>query len=173
MEHYHVARNCLQRCLGDPLCDLLLMLVLTVSSSSVTPMVAVKGHAFVGGPRREPGLFAAGLVTRMLWFLRPLEFPWEADDGQVLRISEMTKKMEHKGVSNRVLRELGWIQVLGKRENPRNSEVQLQCEGELLKLRAELLLLQRDPAGFIARVFRSHDSIWVERCSGIIQERDR
>jgi hypothetical protein len=171
MEHYHVARHCLEECLGDPLCDLLLMLVLTVSSSSVTPMVRSKGHEFEAGPRKEPRIFAAGLVTRMLWFLRPDAFPWEEDDGQVLRISEMTKKIEHKGISNRVLRELGWVKVLGKRDNPRNSEVQLRAEAELLKLRAELLRLRRDPAGFIARVFHSHDSVWVERCSEIIQER--
>jgi len=75
MEHYHVAWHCLEECLGDPLCDLLLMLVLTVSSSSVTPMVAVKGHEFSAGPRKEPGIFAAGLVTRMLWFLRSEAFP--------------------------------------------------------------------------------------------------
>jgi len=171
MEHYHVARHCLEECLGDPLCDLLLMLVLTVSSSSVTPIVAVKGHEFEAGPRKEPGIFAAGLVTRMLWFLRPDAFPWKEDHGQVLRIPEMTKKIEHKGISNRVLRELGWIEVLGKRDNPRNSEVRLRPEGELLKLRAELLRLRRDPAGFIARVFHSQESVWVERCSGIIQER--
>jgi hypothetical protein len=171
MEHYHVARNCLESCLGDPLCDLLLMLVLTVSSSSVTPMVAAKSRRFEAGPRKDPGLFAAGLVTRMLWFLRPEAFPWGEDDGQVLRVSEMTKKIEHKGVSNRVLRELGWVQVVGTRDNPRNSETQLREAEELLKMRAELLRLRRDPAIFIKRVFHSHDEVWVERCSAIIQER--
>ena len=68
MEHYHVARNCLEGCLGDPLCDLLLMLVLTVSASSVTPTVAVKGHRFEAGRRRDPRIFASSLATRMLWF---------------------------------------------------------------------------------------------------------
>jgi hypothetical protein len=42
-EHYHVARNCLQDCLGDPLCDVLLMMVVTLSSCSVTPWVATNG----------------------------------------------------------------------------------------------------------------------------------
>jgi hypothetical protein len=88
----------------------------------------------------------------------------------VLRISEMTKKIEHKGVNNRLLRELGWVQVRGRRPNPRNSELDLRPVDELLELRAELLSLLGDPAGFIARVFHSHDSAWVERCSEIICE---
>ncbi|KFZ19813.1 hypothetical protein V502_03459, partial [Pseudogymnoascus sp. VKM F-4520 (FW-2644)] len=159
--HFHVARNCLERCLGDPLCDLLLMLVLTFCSSSATPFVAAKSHEFEAGPRKDPGLFAAALATRMLWFLRPKEFPWEKDDGMVLRIPEMTKKFEHKGVNNRLLREMGWVQVVGKggRENPRNSDLQLRDERELLELRRELLRLRRDPEQFIARVFRSQDDV--------------
>ena len=82
----------------------------------------------------------------------------------MLRISEMTKKIEHKGVSNRVLRQLGWVNATSKRDNPRNSEIQLREVGELLRLR-------RDPARFIGRVFQSNNEMWVERCSKIIQER--
>jgi hypothetical protein len=171
LEHYHVARNCLERHLGDPLCDVLLMLVLTLSASSVTPTVAGKSHSFEEGPRKDPGVFAASLVTRMLWFLYPTAFPWEEDDGMVLRVSEMTKKIEHKGVSNRLLRKLGWVMTESKRDNPRNSELRLCPEDKLLKLRLDLLALRRDPAGFIAQVFHSHNSVWVERCSQIIQER--
>lgn len=170
LEHYHVARNCLQRSLGDPLCDVLLILVLTFSASSVTPTVAAHSHHFEAGARKDPGLFAASMVTRMLWFLHPEAFPWEEDDGMVLCVSEMTKKIEHKGVTNRLLRELGWVQDHGRRDNPRNSDLSLQPVDELLKLRAELLSLRKDPPGFLARVFRSHDSVWVERCSGIICE---
>jgi hypothetical protein len=93
LEHYEVARQCLGECLGDPLCDLLLMIVLTMASSSVTPWVPVKEREFMAGPRKEPKLFAANLTTRMLWFLRPDRFPWDQDAGSVLRISEMTKKI--------------------------------------------------------------------------------
>jgi hypothetical protein len=171
LEHYHIARNCLESCLGDPLCDVLLMLVLTFSSSSVTPTVVVNGSGFEAGPRKDAAQFAANLVTRMLWFLRPRAFPWDQDDGMVLRISEMTKKIEHKGVGNRFLRELGWVQVQGNRPNPRNSELQLRPEGELLRLRSELLSLRKDAVGFIACVFRSRDEVWVERCSQMIRER--
>jgi hypothetical protein len=171
-EHYHVARNCLEQCLGDPLCDLLLMIVLTLSSSTVTPCVAVNGRQFEAGKRKEPDLFAANLATRMLWFLRPEAFPWDKDAGMVLRISEMTKKIEHKGVNNRVLRQLGWVQVKGNRDTPRNSELRLQEAGELLALRSELLSLRKQPASFIRRVFGCDDDVWVERCSGIVYEQD-
>lgn len=33
-EHYHVARICLQECIGDPLCNVLLIFVVTLSSCS-------------------------------------------------------------------------------------------------------------------------------------------
>jgi hypothetical protein len=93
IEHYHVARHCLERCLGDPLCDLLLMIVLTLAASTETPIIPVKARRFEAGQRRDPALLVANLVTRMLWFLRPQDFPWDKDDGMVLRISEMTKKI--------------------------------------------------------------------------------
>ena len=75
MEHYHIARNCLEGCLGDPLCDLLLILVLTLGSSSVTPFVAVNGSGFEAGTRKDPAQFAATLAMRMLWFLQLEAFP--------------------------------------------------------------------------------------------------
>jgi hypothetical protein len=169
-EHYHVARNCLQECLGDPLCDVLLMIVVTLSSCSVTPWVATNGKGFGVGERKDPAQFAANLATRMLWFLRPKRFPWDKDEGVVLRISEMTKKIEHKGVNNRLMRATGWVQVQGSRPNPRNSEMSLRGEEELLRLRKELLSLRRRPEDFIARVFGSYDEAWVERCSEIVRE---
>jgi hypothetical protein len=132
LEHSHVARNCLERSLGDPLCGVLLMLVLTFSASSVTPTVAAKSTRFEAGPCKDPKLFAASMVTRMLWFLRPEAFPWEEDDRMVVRVSEMTKKIEHKGVTNRLLREMGWVLDHGKRDNPRNSDLSLRPVDELL-----------------------------------------
>jgi hypothetical protein len=93
LEHYQTARQCLASCLGDPLCDLMLMIVLTLASSSVTPTVAPKDHEFSSGPKKDNSMFAANLVTRMLWFFKPNCFPWDADDGVVLRVSEMTKKI--------------------------------------------------------------------------------
>lgn len=94
LSHYCVAYCCLADCLGDPLCDLMLILTLTITASSATPEVQPNTKVFsVTTKRRDPALLAANMVTRMLWFLRPKEFPWEKDDGQVLRVSEMTKKI--------------------------------------------------------------------------------
>jgi hypothetical protein len=93
-EHFQLAQNCLVECLGDPLCDLLLMIVLTVAASSVTPEVPPKSRGFTAAAKKkEPGLVAANLVTRMLWFLRPNKFPWKDDSGKVLHVPEMTKKI--------------------------------------------------------------------------------
>jgi hypothetical protein len=93
LEHYQAARQCLAECLGDPLCDLMLMLALTLASSSETPTIAPKADQFSVGPKKKNCMFAANLVTRMLWFLRPSCFPWDADAGVILRVSEMTKKI--------------------------------------------------------------------------------
>jgi hypothetical protein len=94
LSHYCVAYCCLTDCLEDPLCDLMLILTLTITASSATPEVQPNTKAFsVTTKRRDPALLAANMVTRMLWFLRPDAFPWEKDDGQVLRVSEMTKKI--------------------------------------------------------------------------------
>ena len=65
LEHYHVARNCLERSLGDPLCDVLLMLVLAFSESSVTPTVAAKSQHFEAGARKDPTRFAARWSTKL------------------------------------------------------------------------------------------------------------
>jgi hypothetical protein len=92
LEHYQTARQCLAESLGDPLCDLMLMLVLTLASSSVTPTIAPAAHAFSPGSKKNSAMFAANLVTRMLWFLKPECFPWGADNGVILRVAEMTKK---------------------------------------------------------------------------------
>ncbi|KAF2175026.1 hypothetical protein K469DRAFT_768172 [Zopfia rhizophila CBS 207.26] len=49
----------------------MLIIVLTLASLSVTPFVAPKARDFKAGPRKDPAMFTANLVTRMLWFLRP------------------------------------------------------------------------------------------------------
>ena len=175
LEHYQTARQCLAECLGDPLCDLMLMIVLTLASSSVTPTVAPKAQAFSAGPKKDSSMFTASLVTRMLWSLRPEAFPWDTNNGTILRVADMTKKigtlveeetsiangqLEHKGVSNRLLRELGWIKVVqGNRDSPRNSEIMLQDQAALLKRRRELMSLRSDADGFIGSIFRSCDRI--------------
>jgi hypothetical protein len=172
LEHYQVARNCVESCLGDPLCDLMLVLVLSLASCSVTPTVAPQNRHFTDGARKDPALFAANLVTRMLWFLRPQHFPWKEDDRMVLRVPEMVKKIEHKGVSNRLLLVLGWAKVIhGNRDTPRNDELQLQEVDKLLSCRKELMRLRKDPSAFMSVVFRCRDpSLWLDRCSQIVRE---
>lgn len=171
LEHYQVAYNCLQSCLGDPLCDLLLLLALTLGSCSVTPTVSPGRQEFTVGDRKDPALFTANLVTRMLWFLRREQFPWTGDHPVILSVGEMTKKMEHKGVNNRLLRQLGWVRVTqGNRDAPRNCELALQSREELMSARKELLSLRADGASFVRRVFRSDDTVWLDRCSLIMRE---
>ncbi len=77
--------------------------------------------------------------------------------------------LEHKGVNNRVLRELGWIEVHGNRDSPRNSDSKLRSEEELHKMHIELMSLRKNADGFIQRIFRSTDRIWIDRCSSIIK----
>jgi hypothetical protein len=173
LEHYQVVTNCLLDSLGDPLCDLMLMLVLTLSSSSVTPTVPPGERHFTSGPRKNPASFAAALVTRMLWYLHPEHFSWDHDNEVVLSVSKMTKKMETKGVNNRMLCEMGWVKVLrGNRDTPRNIDIELQDAQKLLAMRNELLSLRKDAAAFIRRVFHCHDSIWLDRCSEILRDEE-
>lgn len=82
----------------------------------------------------------------------------------------LTLALEHKGVNNRVLRALGWIEVESNRDSPRNSESTLSPVDKLYLLQKELLTLRNDAEGFIGRIFHSDDRIWVERCSSIIRE---
>ncbi|KAJ9412796.1 hypothetical protein QL093DRAFT_2541532 [Fusarium oxysporum] len=173
LSHYCAAYCCLTDCLEDPLCDLMLILTLTITASSATPEVRPNTKGFsVTAKRRDPALLAANMVTRMLWFLRPEAFPWDKDQDTVLRVSEMTKKIEHKGVNNRMLRELGWIKVKGNRDSPRNCESRLTPKDELFKLRNDLMFLMKEPRTFIGSVFKSNKEEWVDRCSAIIKDRE-
>ncbi|PNP37738.1 hypothetical protein TGAMA5MH_10357 [Trichoderma gamsii] len=159
LDHYATAYCCLESCLGDPLCDVMLMLVLTMAASTETPDVKVNSTIFSVGSRKEPSLLAANMVTKMLWFLRPSAFPWEkANDKRGYRVGDMAKKIEslsyvaeHKGVNNRILHALGWIEVHGKRPTPRISESKLRSAEDLLKLRKELLDQMKNAQSFICK----------------------
>jgi hypothetical protein len=61
--------------------------------------------------------------------------------------------------------------VNGNRDTPRNSDIALRSSDELLQTRKELLSLRKDAVGFIRKVFRSYDGVWVDRCSQIIVDR--
>lgn len=77
--------------------------------------------------------------------------------------------IEHKGTNNRLLRELGWIQVQGNRPSPLNDECRLVSEEELYKLRKSLVSAMKNADIFISKVFRSSDKVWVARCDSIIR----
>jgi hypothetical protein len=180
--HYQVAHDTLKSCLGDPLCDVLLMIVLTFASSTVTPALRVDSDHFEEGPRRDPRFLAATLATRMLWFLRPRDFPWYDDTGTIFGISKMMEKMgtypalnvtstdddiEHKGVNNRILKKLKWVRQEGRRRTPRNCELSLQRD-ELLEYRWKLLSLLPTPDAFIAEIFGTNGKCWIGNCSAIL-----
>jgi hypothetical protein len=76
------------------------MLVLTLASSSETPIVIPKADEFSVGPKKKNYIFVANLVTRMLWFVRPSCFPWDTDAGVILRVSEITKKISKTSAEN-------------------------------------------------------------------------
>ena len=95
-----MVRNCLESYLGESACDLLLMLVLTMALSSITPTVLPGKHEFEVGALKDASLFVANLATRILWFLRPNHFTIASSNSIVLFITKMTKKIEHKGINN-------------------------------------------------------------------------
>ena len=96
-EHYEVARICLEAHLHEPLVTLLLMIVTTCGSASETPGVhkdaELNEQKIVVVAKKEPSQFAAALATRMLWFLKPDEFPWNEDSENMLAIKSMTTKI--------------------------------------------------------------------------------
>ncbi|KAL7916952.1 hypothetical protein ACQKWADRAFT_325029 [Trichoderma austrokoningii] len=168
LNHYHAAHMCLVDSLGDYRCDLMLMLALTMAGSSATPQVKEDERCFSASEnRKNPALFAANLVTRMLWFLKPSAFPQGTEDER----GNANLPIEHKGVNGRILRELGWIEVRGNRNTPRISESSLQDDETLYKMNSRLLRARNDAQEFIGLVFKSTDPVWVDRCSLIIKER--
>ena len=100
LEHYQVARNCLESYLEELAYNLLLMLMLMMVSSSATPTMLPGKHEFEVGMSKNASSFIANLATRMLWFLRPDHFITASGNSTVLSIIEMTKKIEHKGINN-------------------------------------------------------------------------
>ena len=58
--------------------------------------------------------------------------------------------------------------IRGHRDTPRNDEVELQDAEKLLARQRELLKQRQDAPAFLRLVFRSHDPIWLDRCSRII-----
>ncbi|KAF5228402.1 hypothetical protein FAUST_11105, partial [Fusarium austroamericanum] len=134
----HVVRayNCLINCLGDPLCDMMLLLALTFGACSVTPRIDEQGAEFQpAGKRKDPEMLAATMVIRMLWFLRIEDFPWDDAKGNVLSVRKMTQKIENRRFNNRGLLKLGWVEFISdsgtRRQTPRTTELKLKSVEEL------------------------------------------
>ena len=99
--------NYLESYLEELACDLLLMLVLTMASFSTTPTVLPSKHEFEIDISKNASSFVANLATRILWFLRLNHFIIASGNSIVLSITKIIKKIEHKGINNQFLQELG------------------------------------------------------------------
>lgn len=62
LEHYQTARQCLAESLGDPVCDDMLMIVLTIASSSVTLLCCLKLRSSAQDQRKT------NLCLRPIWW---------------------------------------------------------------------------------------------------------
>ncbi|KAG5912635.1 hypothetical protein E4U61_000299, partial [Claviceps capensis] len=189
--HYSIIMRSLRSHIDHPFCQLMLMLILTICSSTETPQVLPQTRQFsalTDAKHRDKAQLALVMATRMLWYLFPEEFPWTEDRQlHAFDIKEMTKKIgmyttrltggwieanmtsEHKGTNNRVIRDLGWVTVRGSRDTPRNTEMTIQPDGILTQRKIDLVEAMSRPADFLAMIFRTQDEIWVHRCQSIIR----
>ena len=140
------------------------------------------------------------LVTRMLWKLYPQDFKEKPSSGApppdtaALEISEMTKKIgelvimsarsgspllrmaanhimaEHIGVNNQWIHAIGWGVNTSRRMYPRTSDVVVVSLQQMRERHQRLLDLVRRPNDFIAEVFGSPHSDWVDRCRDFIKD---
>ena len=99
--HYQHAINILHLSLGEPLIDLLLIIALTLMMASELPTIAPRESELKPSDKqgRHHGAWAACLITKMLWFLKPEEFGWDKDKGEVLCVKEMNKKIGEHAIS--------------------------------------------------------------------------
>ncbi|RFU33168.1 hypothetical protein B7463_g3166, partial [Scytalidium lignicola] len=142
-----------------------------------TRFQAVKNHKHIGlkmlalllgkwdfeaGARKDLAYLAVTLTTRMLWFLYPECFLWEKDNETSYCVPEMTLKLEHKGINNRILLKLGWVKCryYTDRKTSQNSELWLWPRDELLERRLNMISQMDDALAFIEEVFGTKD--WLE-----------
>lgn len=171
VEHYRLGVECVRSNIDDPLCQLMLMIVLTISSSTETPKVAASSRRITAAARRkDPGQLALVMALRMCWHLYRSYFPWtKGTGGTAYDVSEMTKKIEHKGCNNRMLIALGWVVSTTSRDSPRNTDVRLRPAAELAEDFELLKAAMERPKEFIAIVYRDEDDAWVDRCASVIE----
>ncbi|KAJ9413901.1 hypothetical protein QL093DRAFT_2569878 [Fusarium oxysporum] len=176
VRHINRAKSCLIKCLGDPLCDMMLLLALTFGACTVTPHIDERGTEFYPtAKRKDLDMLAGTMIIRMLWFMRKEEFPWEDTEEKVLSVGKMTQKIANRGFNNRGLLKLGWVEYNSmtgtRRRTPRTTELKLKSIEELYDDRKRLVSAMNKAEKFISLVFGSDDEVWVARCSSIIQDR--
>lgn len=95
MEYYQIAFTCLLNHLGDPACELMMLLVLTVCASSETPHADPTTKQFTVAPKRkDPAQLALVMVTKMMWQFFPSKFTWTKDPNKAAHdVPEITKKI--------------------------------------------------------------------------------
>ncbi|PNP78576.1 hypothetical protein FNYG_08088 [Fusarium nygamai] len=94
VRHLNQAYSCLVDCLGDPLCNMIILLALTFGACTVTPYIDEQGDEFYAAKKRkEPDMLAATMVIQMLWFMRKEAFLWEDTDEKVLSVAKITQKI--------------------------------------------------------------------------------
>ncbi|KAH7303017.1 hypothetical protein B0I35DRAFT_485482 [Stachybotrys elegans] len=135
LDHYHLTMNALAVNIDDSLCQYMLLLVLTICSSTETPFIEARTRYFsILTKRKDPAQVALALVTKMAWFLYPKMFPWtDSKQNGPYNVLTMGTKIEHiKTCNNRMLRQLGWVNVSSSRDSPRTADMELRPREELL-----------------------------------------
>ncbi|KAJ0138286.1 Phosphatidylinositide phosphatase SAC2 [Fusarium oxysporum f. sp. albedinis] len=152
VRHINRAKSCLIKCLGDPLCDMMLLLALTFGACTVTPHIDERGTEFYPtAKRKDLDMLAGTMIIRMLCVI------------------------PNRGFNNRGLLKLGWVEYNSmtgtRRRTPRTTELKLKSIEELYDDRKRLVSAMNKAEKFISLVFGSDDEVWVARCSSIIQDR--
>ncbi|KAM5529604.1 hypothetical protein FOXYSP1_17448 [Fusarium oxysporum f. sp. phaseoli] len=176
VRHLNQAYNCLIDCLGDPLCDMMLLLALTFGACTVTPHIDERGSEFYPArKRKESDILAATMVIRMLWFMRKEAFLWEDTDERVLSVARMTEETENRAFNNHGLLKFGWVEYKtntgNRRRTPQTTELQLRSMEELYEDCKCLISAMKNAERFISLVFGSDDEVWVALCYSIIRDR--
>ncbi|KAJ9413493.1 hypothetical protein QL093DRAFT_2569582 [Fusarium oxysporum] len=154
VRHLNQAYSCLIDCLGDPICDMMLLLALIFGACT--------------------DILTATMVIRMLWFMMKEAFLLEDTDEKVFSVAKMTQKIEHRFQQSWVA-EVWWVEYKTNtgncRRTPQTTEMQLSSMEELYEDRKCLISAMKNAERFISLVFGSDNEVWMARCYSIIRDR--
>lgn len=134
-EHYCMVRHCLGTCFGDPLFDLMLMYTLILASCSV--MLTVVDERFDVGKRKDGKMFAANLVMRMLWYLKPDDFPWSSAGDLRARLDLITLESAEAALGQRRCKHLSERSMLSYLQDPGDGVGKHQAASAILEQLAD------------------------------------